>query len=906
MSGPEENARGGCKERARLEVVFLATAWGPKHGGINAFNMDFACALGRILENGRVACVVLDATDADVRSASAASVELLQVSPSRYHSAFEASRAFDVLTRLREAGADFAANTWWVGHDAHTGELANAMRKVSNVGKSVVFHHMSYEDYQGFMHSDAQKAQRKADLQREIFSSADRTFAVGPLLLESLKRMLEPSGKYGSARMVVPGLAQIRPCRGSLEPFRAITFGRMSRETDRIKQVRLAIASFADACSVKKNPDAVPRTLQGQPQLYVYGIDQAEESQLREYAAELADRVLAFMPLPFGDRDSIFAELRQADVAMMLSWHEGFGLVGWEAISAEVPLIVTRNSGLYKLVDAELGDGGTALLLTVDIEAREDPSGLQNFSPGDLEKTRKAIWKCAGDRERAKQNARTLLQMLRQKHYTWESAGRKFAEELGLGVSLSPASVGEFASPAGVVARRGLPRMRHGSTEGGVTSVQPTSRAEDALDPIGFRPAGDSSRAFTHTPIRKLPKKFLVAFSFAGEQRELVRAIAEAVQKRLGPRTVFFDEWFEHFIAGHDADLRLQEIYGEQSELVIVCVSERYGGKPWTLAEHEAIRARFMRIRTSQKERDKLRILPIRVGEGEVKGILIDTTIVPDVRERSAAQSAELIVSRLGLIRKTRAGKKVSAPVYSSWPKEPTQFKHGLGDRTDLEWPAVLWLLTSDSRKRLLMFKGPSAYGKSALLGAATKYAKLLRVPTVYVDFKDPTLLSVANVLRELQVGLARVLPEFAAQKNPDRWTLRQALQALREPALILLDAYEVASETKELSEWIEAQLLTEAEEYEHLRFIIGGQKVPDSTGARWRDRAEMIELQLIPDHHIWKVWVDEINPQVDEKHVEGIVLGLKGLPGPISTALETCAKVLLLKTDAKNLSRSN
>ena len=40
---------------------------------------------------------------------------------------------------------------------------------------------------------------------------------------------------------------------------------------------------------------------------------------------------------------------------------------------------------------------------------------------------------------------------------------------------------------------------------------------------------------------RPLPDKFLVAFSFAGEQRDLVRAIAEAVEQELGGGTVFFD-----------------------------------------------------------------------------------------------------------------------------------------------------------------------------------------------------------------------------------------------------------------------------------------------------------------------------------------------------------------------------
>jgi hypothetical protein len=46
-------------------------------------------------------------------------------------------------------------------------------------------------------------------------------------------------------------------------------------------------------------------------------------------------------------------------------------------------------------------------------------------------------------------------------------------------------------------------------------------------------------------PPRDVPEKFLVAFSFAGEQRDLVRSIAEAVEAHLGRSTVFFDEWYE-------------------------------------------------------------------------------------------------------------------------------------------------------------------------------------------------------------------------------------------------------------------------------------------------------------------------------------------------------------------------
>jgi hypothetical protein len=133
-------------------------------------------------------------------------------------------------------------------------------------------------------------------------------------------------------------------------------------------------------------------------------------------------------------------------------------------------------------------------------------------------------------------------------------------------------------------------------------------------------------------PPRDIPEKFLVAFSFAGEQRDLVGSIAKAVEERLGPFTVFFDEWYEAYIAGSDADILLQDIYGKRCALAIVCVSECYGGKPWTRAEYDAIRARVSKARRSTNDRDRQGVLPIRVGDGDVPGIFLETWIVPDVR----------------------------------------------------------------------------------------------------------------------------------------------------------------------------------------------------------------------------------------------------------------------------------
>jgi hypothetical protein len=152
-------------------------------------------------------------------------------------------------------------------------------------------------------------------------------------------------------------------------------------------------------------------------------------------------------------------------------------------------------------------------------------------------------------------------------------------------------------------------------------------------------------------PERLLPDKFLVAFSFAGEQRDLIRSIAEQVEKRFGSGKVFLDEWYEHYIAGDSADLTLQDIYHNGSELVVFCISKPYGNKQWTKVEFEAIRALKMQLSLSTAKSDRLRILPLRVGDGDVEGIFVNT-ICPDIREKPAAQTAELIISRLRLIRR--------------------------------------------------------------------------------------------------------------------------------------------------------------------------------------------------------------------------------------------------------------
>jgi hypothetical protein len=267
---------------------------------------------------------------------------------------------------------------------------------------------------------------------------------------------------------------------------------------------------------------------------------------------------------------------------------------------------------------------------------------------------------------------------------------------------------------------------------------------------------------------RNLPEneKFLVAFSFAGEQRDLVRSIAEAVEKKLGPSTVFLDEWYEHYIAGNDGDLKLQNIYGDACGLAVVCISENYGEKLWTRAEHEAIRARQIKARGSNNESGKYEILPIRVGDGEVPGIFFNT-IVPDARKKSTNETAELIVNRLRLIFPELTPGTAVWPEASSWPNCPLALRWPMANHSGVR-EAYSNLLLANASRRCLLIRGSSESGKShitqQMLSNALNLPNMPNLACGRFDFKGTT--DMDAVVRIFVQDLDVALPPFNLTLN--------------------------------------------------------------------------------------------------------------------------------------------
>ena len=339
---------------------------------------------------------------------------------------------------------------------------------------------------------------------------------------------------------------------------------------------------------------------------------------------------------------------------------------------------------------------------------------------------------------------------------------------------------------------------------------------------------------------RSWPNHFLGAFSLAGEQRERVRAIAEAVEGRLGYGTVFFDEWFEHCLGGDDADLKLQNIYNRQCSLAVWCVSKEYGGKPWTRAEHAAIRARVMKARAASDQRERNRVLPIRVGDGNVEGLLFNT-IAPDVRTRSVDQAAELIVERFYLVEPAHRPARAAAPVGPHWPAAPPSLSWPMADHSGA-CEAFADLLTAAARRRYLPIRGETETGKSHI--TRQMLANALAMPDIACgrfDFKGTTGVDIEVTAFVQELGIP--LPAPAPRMDVRLGQILHELKQRAHPTLLIFDTFEMAGET---ADWIDKQLLPTLIRADWMRVVIAGQQVPDSAGAVWI-RVARPTLQLVP-----------------------------------------------------------
>ena len=134
-----------------------------------------------------------------------------------------------------------------------------------------------------------------------------------------------------------------------------------------------------------------------------------------------------------------------------------------------------------------------------------------------------------------------------------------------------------------------------------------------------------------------VPHKFDVALSFAGEQRDYVKKVADCIQSN--GYAVFYDEFYESHLWGKDLTVYFKEVYYSNSDKCIMFVSEEYVSKAWPSAERQNALAKVLEVGDDY-------LLPVRFDDSKVPG-LPATIAYLDARKKSPKDIADLFLKKI-------------------------------------------------------------------------------------------------------------------------------------------------------------------------------------------------------------------------------------------------------------------
>nr|WP_282980821.1 glycosyltransferase [Burkholderia vietnamiensis] len=194
--------------------------------------------------------------------------------------------------------------------------------------------------------------------------------------------------------------------------------GRLDISEDKVKNM---------TAGVKGAITALARLPDGKGSVTLIGASASEVATMRHST----EQSVAINPIPYiNSRKKYFDELEDADLVLMPSVKEGFGLVAWEALSLGIPVLVSKSSGFYELMqELNLADS----VVSVD---------MKGIAALDEKIIASELQLCLSGYSGLKERAETAAQAL-QRH-TWNSAAESF---VGLSGGVLSAS-GEDASPA--------------------------------------------------------------------------------------------------------------------------------------------------------------------------------------------------------------------------------------------------------------------------------------------------------------------------------------------------------------------------------------------------------------------------------------------------------------------------
>ena len=314
------------QERSRkVQVFILASEWGSSKGGLSTINRELAIQLAKCPE-AEITFFLPKCSQEDEKLALQHNVKIVKASR---------RPGFEELEWLTFPPEHLQIDVI-VGHGVKLGKQAQIIKERKNC-KWIQVVHTDPEELGMFKNysNPISKGEEKHKTEVELCEMADLVLGVGPKLSEAFRSYLRGCQKDRSVVDLTPGVFEeffsVRQVVEARKQRNVLVFGRGDAEDFDLKGFDIAGKAVA--------------ALEDTRLVFVGAPDGKHEEIAKRLtrcgvpASRL--RVRGFM----GDRESLKRLFHEVDLVVMPSRTEGFGLAGLEALSAGLPVLVSRNSG---------------------------------------------------------------------------------------------------------------------------------------------------------------------------------------------------------------------------------------------------------------------------------------------------------------------------------------------------------------------------------------------------------------------------------------------------------------------------------------------------------------------------------------------------------------------------------
>ena len=308
-----------------LQVTVLASEWRSTKGGLSTISRELAIELAKCPEVD-ITFFVPQCSEEDKKTALSHHIQIV-----------EATRltGYDELEWLSFPPDDLQIDVI-VGHGVKLGHQAQVIRK-SHKCKWIQVVHTDPEElgmYKSY-ENPISTGEKKHKVEVELCEKADFVVGVGPKLCEAFRRYLRWCKKDETILDLTPGIfdefVNVEHASEERERCGILVFGCRDAEDFQLKGFDVAgkaVAELSDA------------------HLVLVGVPEGNDEDIAKRLLEFGLPAHRLRVRPFlQSREDLKQLLCEVDLLLMPSRTEGFGLKGLEALSAGLPVLVSKNSG---------------------------------------------------------------------------------------------------------------------------------------------------------------------------------------------------------------------------------------------------------------------------------------------------------------------------------------------------------------------------------------------------------------------------------------------------------------------------------------------------------------------------------------------------------------------------------